>query len=197
MEWVQFILLFYKEQRFIFGICPCCRRIFQLTDCAIYFGGKRMRINELDEMIEHGQALQEKEEKLESFEGDLYGLQENIATLESEYEEQVQPIIEKKYKMEGRRQALARIQKIDKVFTRKKIDPRDIRLIFDPVEFVAFKGVTDGEEVSSIAFVTKMPETKSQEEVTSSIAKTIKNGNYEFTLIRIKENGTVDYLTGK
>ena len=156
-----------------------------------------MRINELDEMIEQGQAIQEKEERLESLEGDLYGLQENIDVLESEYEKQVQPIIEKKYKVEGRRQALARIQKIDKVFTRRKIDPRDIRLIFDPVEFVAFKGVTDGEEVSSIAFVTKAPENKSQEEVTNSIAKTIKNGNYEFTLIRIKENGTVDYLIDK
>jgi len=195
MDWTRFVLLFYKEQRFIFGICPCCRKIFQLTDCAIYFGGKRVRINELDAAIERGQDIHREEDKLQSLEEDRYGLQDDIDVLKSEYEDQVKPIIERKYKVEGRRQALARIKKVDKIFTRKKIDPRDIRLIFDPVEFVAFKGLTDGEGIASIAFVAKAPRNKSQERIMNSIETTIKNGDYDFTLIRINDNGAVDYLS--
>ena len=102
-------------------------------------------------------------------------------------------VIEKKYKVEGRRQALAQIKKIDKVFTKRNIDPRDIRLIFDPIEFVVFKGVTDGEDVSAISFVSKSPQSKRQEKIIESLYKSVKNGDYEFTLIRINENGSVDY----
>ena len=99
--------------------------------------------------------------------------------------------------MEGRKQALARIRQVDKVFTRRKIDPRDIRLIFDPVEFVAFKGLTDGDEVASIAFVAKAPQNRIQERIMESISRTVKNGDYEFTLIRISDKGAVEYSREK
>ncbi|MEK6816175.1 MAG: Holliday junction resolvase-like protein [Nanoarchaeota archaeon] len=197
MDWTGFVLLFYKEQRFIFGICPCCGKIFQLIDCAMFFGAKRMRIDELDAVFEKGAEVHEAREDLESKEGDLYGLQDDIEALESEYEEKVQPIIERKYKVEGRKQALTRIRRIDKVFTKKKIDPRDLRLIFDPVEYVAFKGLTDGEEVSSVVFFAKAPLNRIQEKVVKSIARTIRNGDYEFTLIKINDSGAAEYSTLK
>lgn len=152
------MLCFYKEQRFIFGICPCCGKIFQLTDCAIYFRTKRMRIDELDVTIEKGQEMQKEQERLESMEEDLYELQDQAGYLEAEYKEKAKPIIERKYKVEGRKQALARIKRVDKVFTKRKFDPRDVRLIFDPVEYVDFKGLTEGEELSSIAFLAKAPQ---------------------------------------
>lgn len=120
MKTTKFILLFYKEQQYIFGVCPCCQKIFQLTDCSIYFQGKRFVIKELDNVIEREKLIKKKEEKRDSIEAKLYDMQNQIETIQSEYENKVQPIIEKKYKPEGRKQALAQIKKVDKVFTKKK-----------------------------------------------------------------------------
>lgn len=156
-----------------------------------------MRIDELDATIEKGQEVQEAQGRLESMEGDLYELQDQAECLEAEYKEKVKPIIERKYKVEGRKQALARIKRVDKVFTKKKFDPRDVRLLFDPVEYVAFKGLTDGEEVSSIAFFAKTPQDRTQEKILESLSRTIKKGNYNFTLIKINDNGAVEYTGTK
>src|SRR5215813_3452778 len=165
MDWLKFVLCFYKEQRFIVGICPCCQKIFQLIDCAIYFGTKRIRIDELDATIQKGQEVQKAQERLESTEGDLYELLEEAECLEAEYIEKVKPIIERKYKIEGRKQALAQISRVDKVFTKKRVAPRDLRLIFDPVEYVAFKGLTEGEKLTFIAFFAKSPRDRTQEKI--------------------------------
>jgi len=193
MEWTKFILFFYKEQQYIFGVCPCCGKIFQLTDCGIYFPGKHIVIDEINEVIKQGKTVQRESEKLEDLEGRVYKIQDQIENIKTEYEEQVQPLIENKYKVEGRRQALAKIEKVSKIFTKRNIDPRDIRLIFDPVEFIAFKGATVGEDISSISFVSKSPQSRRQEKILNSLANTIKNGNYAFSLIRINEDGSVEY----
>lgn len=52
MEINNFLVAFYKEQRFIFGICPCCEEVFNLLDATISTTDKRIPLAELQN-IEH------------------------------------------------------------------------------------------------------------------------------------------------
>ncbi len=193
MDISKFILLYYKEQQYVFGVCPCCQKIFRLSDCGIHFKGKKFALKQLDQAIELRDIVEHKEEKLMEKEGKVDDTREDIEAIEDEYENQVQPIIEKKYKVEGRRQALDRIKKVDKIFTKRNIDQRDVRLLFDPVEYIVFRGLTNGTGVSKVSFVGKAPQNKRQEKIIDTLHKSIKKGNYEFTLIRIDDNGQVHY----
>jgi len=51
----------------------------------------------------------------------------------------------------------------------------------------------ENENIDSLLFLGKHPESGSQEKILNSIGKVIKNGNLEFTQIRIDENGKVIY----
>lgn len=192
MDVTKFLILFYKEQYYVFGICPCCKKIFQLSDCNISIKNKKISLPELSNIIKEQYKLDQEEGKLDSLQELFYEKQENYHFKKEEYQS-VEPIIEKKVKMEGRKQAIKRIKKIDKVFMKRDIDPRDIRLLFSPVEFIVFPGMTDNEGFKEISFFSKRPTCIKEEKVSSSIKNSIKRGNLEFTLIRIDDNGKVSY----
>ena len=106
----------------------------------------------------------------------------------------MEPLIIKKVRHEGRRQAIAKIKKVDKIFFRRKIDPRDIRLLFSPIDFVCFNGMTENKQVDGVTFLTRHPVDRIQEKVVKSIATAIQAGNIEFVLARIEDTGEVEYI---
>jgi len=193
MDITKFILIYYKEQQYVFGVCPCCNKIFRLSDCSIYFEGKKFPLKQLEYLNEQREIVEDKEDTLMELETHVDDVREEIEGLEEEYKCEIEPIIEKKYKVEGRKQALERIKKVDKVFTKRKIDQRDVRLLFDPIEYLVFRGLTDGEGISKISFVGKTPQSKRQETIIDTLEKSIRQGNYEFTLIRISDDGGINY----
>ena len=71
-----------------------------------------------------------------------------------------------------------RIKKIDKVFTRKSIDPRDIRVTCSPVEFVSFNGMTESREIDSIEFINRRPASVPQERCPGLGRKDPKEGEH-------------------
>jgi len=192
MDITKFLIIFYKEQYYVFGICPCCNKIFQLPDCIVSIKNKKISLPELSNIINEQRKLDQEEEKLDSLQESFYEKQENYQFKKEEYQS-VEPIIEKKVKLEGRKQAIKRIKKIDKVFVKRDIDPRDVRLLFSPVEFIAFPGMTDNDNFEEISFFSKRPACAKEEKVVVSIKNSIKKGNLEFTLIRIDDNGKVLY----
>jgi predicted Holliday junction resolvase-like endonuclease len=191
MEFDKFIIAFYQEQQHIFGICPCCTNVFQLSECAISVKGKKITIPEVKEITNLQNQVARLEERIGDLDGKLYDQQDKYTELEQEIKD-MESHVTKRYRNAGRKQALKQISKVDKVFTKRNIDPRDIRLIFNPVEYVAFNGLTE-QEVQSISFVTKQMQNSRQEIAINSLEKTIKSGNLEFVIIRIDENGQITY----
>lgn len=191
MEFDKFIIAFYQEQQHIFGICPCCDNVFQLSECAISVKGKKITIPEVKEITSLQNQLARLEERIDDLDGKLYDQQDKYTELEQEIKD-MESHVTKRYRNAGRKQALKQIGKVDKVFTKRNIDPRDIRLIFNPVEYVAFNGLTE-QEVQSISFVTKQIKNSRQEIAINSLEKTIKSGNLEFVIIRIDENGQITH----
>lgn len=192
MDTTKFLVLFYKEQHYVFGVCPCCNKIFQLTDTVVSIENKRITLPEMDGILKKQRQADRDQENLDSLQESFYEKQQGLLSRQEQYAE-VEPVIVRKVRIEGRRQALNRIKKIDRVFSKRNIDPRDIRLLFSPVEFIAFPGMTDDDNFREISFFAKRPRSRTEEKVTNSIRHTIKSGNLEFVLIRIDDNGKVTY----
>lgn len=191
MEFDKFIIAYYQEQQHIFGICPCCDNIFQLSECAISVKGKKITLPEVKEITNRQDLVSRLGGKIENLDWKLSDQREKYTDLEQEIKD-MESHITKRYRNAGRKQALKQIGKVDKVFTKRNIDPRDIRLIFSPVEYVAFNGLTE-KEVQSIAFVTRQITNHKHEIAINSLEKTIKSGNLEFVVIRIADDGRITY----
>jgi predicted Holliday junction resolvase-like endonuclease len=192
MDFNRFIILFYQEQHFIFGVCPCCYHIFQLSECVVSVKGKKIILPEVKEIMEHQAQVSKQEERLSMLDQKLFDQQDKYTYLEQEIKDG-ESHIERRYRNEGRKQALKKIKKVDKVFIKRNIDPRDVRLIFNPVEYIAFKGLTDDEEIRSISFLTRHIESRKHELAIDSLDKTINKGNLEFVVIRIDDDGKISY----
>jgi len=191
-DYEKVVVCFYKEQYYIFGVCPCCKKIFQLTDCAVNIPGIKITFKQLHNIVKEREKLDKRRDAFESREDKYYENNERYQNRLDEFKTS-DKIIEKRVRRSGRKLALKKIGKIDKVFSQKNIDPRDTRLIFSPVEFVIFNGLTEYKRIDSLLLLGKQPESSCQEKILNSIGKVIKTGNLEFTQIRIDENGKVTY----
>lgn len=190
------LLAYYRDTLYIFGICPCCGEIFNLSQSVIRLRRRPVKLPRYDHLLNAQGLIDDKEQEVERVEG-RYGERLDAFTEREEEFKYVEPEIIRKVKVQGRRQAMNRIKKIDKVFTRKNIDPRDIRVICSPVEFVSFNGMTESREIDSIEFINRRPASVPQERSLGSVEKTIKKGNVEFVLIRVSDDGTVTHTSAR
>lgn len=192
MDINNFLIFFYKEQHFIFGICPCCAEIFQLSEASLSIPGKQVTLPEL-------KIIQQEERKKELAEEKLEKVANRWEDLNDKYEDDKmlydieEPEIIKKVKITGRRKANNLINKFDSTFTNKKINLHDVNLLFYPVEYIVFPGMTDKKDFSKIIFYSKKPRNTIDEKLIKSIESSIQKGNIEFVVIRINEKGEISY----
>jgi predicted Holliday junction resolvase-like endonuclease len=189
----KLLLAFFKEQYYVFGICPCCGDIFQLSDCLITVRHKHITLPEHENIID----LQEKNvrqlEKLEELEGQFDEKKYAISELKYELKVAKDNAEITRYKKEGRKQALSKSKKFIGLFHKKNLDPRDARLIFSPIEFLVFDGLTEYKETENLVFLSKKPDNRGKEKINESIYQALKKGNIDFQLIRITDEGKIIY----
>lgn len=187
------IIAFYKDLNFIFCICPCCGQISSLSEANVKIKRSRVSVPKYEIIMEKQAAIEAQSERSELLNARY---QTNLEFYEMRLEQfsDMEPEIVNKVRHEGRRQAIAKIKKVDKIFFNRKIDPRDVRLIFSPIDFVCFNGMTEKKEISSIRFLTRRPKTKHDEKVVRSIEDVISKGNVEFILAQIEESGKVNFI---
>ena len=192
MEINNFLVFFYKEQHFIFGICPCCAEIFQLSKATLFIPGKQITLPELRLIHAEKNKVEQAEQKLESLSEKWENLNDKYEVEKSHYDIE-EPEIIRKVKITGRRKANNLINKFDSTFTKKKIDLHDINLVFYPVEYIVFPGMTAKKDFSNIYLYSKKPRSTNDEKLIKSIEGTLKKGNIEFTVIRIDDKGEISY----
>lgn len=161
------LVSYFRDSKRIYGICPCCGEVFRLSDATL-FTTERPPATPFDRVDAERAKLERAEERFEARQGQL--------RLEA---------VEK-----GQREARKHLRSIAGSFIERRIDPQDVKVIFDPVEFVAFRGMTRG-RIDRIAFIDRPPSTRAREQLQRSIARAVKAGNVEWRTLRISNDGRV------
>jgi predicted Holliday junction resolvase-like endonuclease len=157
----------FDELGHILGVCPCCGDLFYLSETRPYLAGKQPH-SVVDQIRAAEYRLERVEEKLAEIEADLRD-QAAIA---------------------GLRTAKKLLKKIDPVFSGAGYDPHDVKVIFHPVTYVVFNGMSQG-RVRDIVLLAKTPENKASEQIQASIGRALRSGNVEFKTLHVDNDGQV------
>ena len=158
--------LFQDFQR-IFGLCPCCGEPFRLSDAGLYFKAPPPPSpwDELDVLRDR-----------------LVRAQERLANDEDRLREQA--------RTDGQLEIQRRLRSLTGYFRRRRIDLRDVNLLFHPIDYVAFRGLSEG-RCTSVEFLDHEPDTARHEKLQRSIDTAIRAGNVEWLTMRITDDGSV------
>lgn len=164
------IVDFFALHRQIFGVCPHpdCGEIFRLSDCHIYLR-KRPASDWMDALDRMDARLTNHEVKL----------QEKVNEMREGAREK------------GRRLAQKTIRRIDTIFTPRRLNPDDAKVIFHPIDYVVFNGMKDNARMRNIILLDREGATAEQRRLQRSIQKTVEKGRIEWQTLRVSEDGTV------
>lgn len=161
----------------VLAICPCCGEIFRLVEGKFIFPQKRPKTCDYLELV----GL---ENKLSDESGRLRTAEERFKDKMRERKEQ--------FAERGRREAKRKLKKIDPTFSARNTDPQDVKVIFDPVEYVIFHGLNSENGVKVVEFISRSPESKAHETIVSSVDKTIREGDVEFETLHMRDDGSFE-----
>jgi len=177
------LILFIDNLQNILGMCPCCREIFLLTNAKLVFTDKKENKSKYGLFLSFQKKIELQQRKIDKMEMSL-------EKLEEKHWMALEEIREKSHES-GRRSAKKILKKFDPIFSGRNIDPQDVKVIFDPVEYVVFDGMYNG-SVKKIELVGRRPKTKKEENIEKSINKAIKQGDYSFKVLRIDKSGNIN-----
>lgn len=162
------ILKFFTVQRHIFGICPRSGHFFRLSDCRIFLKEKPA-LDWMEKLHLQGQKLDEAEIRLDTKEEEL----------------------RERAREKGRRLARLAIRKIDPIFTPRKLNPDDAKVIFHPIDYIVFNGMKNAETIKNIVLLDRQAKQANQRSVQRSIERVVERGNYEWLTLRVQESGRI------
>jgi len=162
------ILRFFSIQRRIFGICPRSGEFFRLSDCQIFL--KKTPPRDWMDGI-NSESLR------------LEMIQEKIDEKESELRD--------KAREKGRQLAKMAIKKVDVIFSPRRLNPDDAKVVFHPLDYVVFNGMKDSSSMKNIIFLDREAKTQDHRVIQRSIERVVEKGNYEWQTLQIHEDGTI------
>jgi len=159
------ISTFVREGRHIFSICPECGSIHRLSDLELSRRGKYIP-DWMDKIDRRKDALERRRGSLD----------ERAAILQGAAKERAE------------REVLPRLLKrAAPLFFEMNIDPRDVRTISHPIDFVVFDGMSSPAGVSEVSLLNL----GARNAITSSIEAAIRRRNVGWRTIRVDDDGTV------
>jgi predicted Holliday junction resolvase-like endonuclease len=159
----------------ILGICPCCRDIFRLAEAQFIFPQRHPQSCEYLELIALERESASRQERIDAAE---QRFNENHAAQE-------EPLRE-----EARRLVKQCLKKIDPTFTGRGIDPQDVKVIFHPVEFIVFDGLRSLGGLKRVLFMSRLPQSRSEEVLVKSMDVVIAKGYVEFESLHLIDDGS-------
>lgn len=159
------LLTLLGEGRHIFSMCPECGEIHRLTDLQLSHRGKYAP-DWLDKMEATRARLDVRKESLEDRARALQALAKEKA------ERRVLPQL---------------LKRAVPAFYEWGVDPRDVRTLIHPVEFVAFRGMNSKDGVREVTFLNLGPPTP----ISKSIDRAVSAGELAWNTLRIDDEGTV------
>jgi predicted Holliday junction resolvase-like endonuclease len=151
----------------IFGFCPCCGDLFRLSDATLFTKTPPPKTD-----FDRSDAAFER----------LRKQTEQFAELEE--------AIQEKATRRGQMRATRRLRKMAPFFVQREIVPQDVKVLFHPVEYIVFRGLSNS-ACTSLLFVDHPPESRGRELLQISLKRAINSGNFEFQTFRVETNGRV------
>jgi predicted Holliday junction resolvase-like endonuclease len=161
-------LKYYQETKRIYGICPCCGEPFRLSDATVFTRGRPPK-TAFDDLAKAWSDLREAEERFSTR----------------------QAKIQEASRSAGRARAKRHLADIAPFFASHQIQPEDVKVLFDPVDYIAFCGLGD-RECRSVDFIDRPPDSKGREVVQKSLHAAIRNGRVEWRTYRVTAQGTIE-----
>ncbi len=156
-----------QEAQRIHGVCPCCDTVFRLSQAQVFINA-RPPTTPFDK---HAAAVAR--------------FERSVMQWESERD-----IILEEQRQRGIAAADAELNKISPVFIGRGISPRDVKVLFDPVRYVVFRGMT-ANDMTGIELIDNEPTTTTHERLVCSIGDAIKKGNVDWATWRVTDAGRV------
>lgn len=204
---------FFKTARHLWGRCPKCGDLFRLSDAAISFGSDPPRdwLRRLERLkddtdarrmdVQQGHAeLQQREIELTRRERDVAVRERGV---EAEAQARARDLLKDKDAMRGllkqarqegaqRSRAVllgALFERLAPFLQRFGHDPRDVRPLFNPLDYVCFDGLTERRRVSKITFVEVKSGTSTVSPTQRSIAEAIAEGRVSSEIWQFGKKG--------
>jgi len=159
--------LWFKEMKQLYGFCPRCHELFRLSDVEIYTKTPPPH-TPFDKLDAERVKLERQVERFD------------------EREEQIRTAAKER----GQKKAARRLRKISPYLYDRAANPKDVKLIFDPVEYLVFHGLTK-EKCTLIELADHPAESKRHELMQDSIDRAIKAGNIEWQTFRVEASGKI------
>lgn len=159
--------MWFKELKQLYGFCPCCGEVFRLSDTSIFTKTPPPH-TPFDKLAAEHDRLNQQIEKFD------------------EQEDKIREAATQR----GQRKAARQLRKLSPYLYDQAANPKDVKVIFDPVEYLVFHGLTKG-HCTLIELVDHPAASKAQEKVQSSIDQAIKGGNFEWQTFRVQTNGSI------
>lgn len=156
---------FLKDGRHIFSVCPECGAVHRLSDIPLSYQGE-VPFRDWKERLDADR---------DSLENERRGLVVQEKRLQDEYREKAQG--------EAMRPLLERVAPS---FVRANIDPRDVRTIIEPAEFVEFRGYTKN-TIEAVRFL----HLGSPTPLLDSIRRTLDAKEVGWLTLQVTDDGTV------
>jgi predicted Holliday junction resolvase-like endonuclease len=159
----------FQEFRKILCVCPCCGKLVRVSDLRLKAKDPAIR-TWLDDYEKKVQELGRKEEQFEEIEEEL----------------------REKAREKGRKKAEKIINNaISPSLKSLKFNPFDVKPIFNPVDFVVFKGMNKEDLVSDIILLSKKYESSPLNLIRHQIDVAIQKKRYEWQVARIDDRGSI------
>ena len=157
----------FNEMKRIYGFCPCCGEMFRLSDATLLTRTRPPKTG-FDRLREQENRLVRQEQRFD------------------DAEQQIREGARKLGQLAARR----RLRAIAPFFSRRRIELRDVKVLFHSVEYIVFRGMS-GKKCLSVDFIDHPAESADRERIQSSLQATINSGRIDWQTFRIDEYGRV------
>jgi predicted Holliday junction resolvase-like endonuclease len=194
---------FFRAAKHLWGTCPRCGELFRLSEAAISFGSTPPR-DWLLRLQRQQRLLDQRAGTLDDWEADIRAREDEVrdherdlVSRERRLESTARALAKDMLKSdatvralikEAKQQALQRsrstllgklFERLGPFFQKFGHDPRDMRAIMDPIDYVVFNGLSMNRCVDYITFVEVKAGLGRQSPCQRSITETIRRGNFE------------------
>jgi hypothetical protein len=90
----------------------------------------------------------------------------------------------------GRLEMRRRLRRIARFYEKRRLELEDLKLLFDPVDYVAFRGLSK-RTCLAIEFIDSEATSRHQEKMQTSLTRALKAGNFSWVTMRVEDNGGV------
>lgn len=210
---VKDLVAFLRTARHLWGRCPSCGTPFRLSDAAISSSPEPPR-DWLRRLERQRLALEEKENEIDTREADLDDreaeirvnereLRDGLNRLERDAKTRVREILRSKTEVQAlirvaSKEAVLRsratllgklLERLAPCFRRFAYDPRDMRCICDPVDYVLFDGLTIERKIKQITFIEVKSGRSRLSGVQRSVREAVERGRIDTEIWEIGDPG--------